>query len=175
MKPEIVELDSITLLGFSFFGDPFQFSGDWSEENEIGRLWVRWIAYFTEHRAQIKHVVDDRVQYEVHVHHADTNRTGEFEVFAGVEVTTLEDVPVVLSAKVLPAATYALFTLQGEEITSDWPWLVGTEWLPDAGYEMTGGYSIQRYDERFKGMERIAESVLDVYIPVQPVKPRCPT
>jgi predicted transcriptional regulator YdeE len=76
-------------------------------------------------------------------------------------------VPVVLSAKVLPAANYALFTLQEEEITSDWPWLVGTEWLPDAGYEMHGGYSFQCYDERFKGMQRIAESVLDVYIPVR--------
>jgi predicted transcriptional regulator YdeE len=39
--------------------------------------------------------------------------------------------------------------------------------LPDAGYEMTGDYSFQRYDERFKGMDRIAESVLDVYIPVK--------
>ncbi|MGD9315938.1 MAG: GyrI-like domain-containing protein [Anaerolineae bacterium] len=167
MKPIIVELDQITLLGFNFFGDPFQFSGDWSEENEIGRLWVRLVGYLAGYRAQIRHVVDDRVMYEVHIHHADTNRTGEFEVFAGLEVERLEDVPVVLSAKVLPAATYALFTLQGEEITSDWPWLVGTEWLPDAGYEMTGDYSFQRYDERFKGMDRIAESVLDVYIPVK--------
>jgi AraC family transcriptional regulator len=105
--------------------------------------------------------------YEVHIHHADTERTGEFEVFAGLEVERLEDVPVVLSAKVLPAATYALFTFRGEEIVSDWPWLVGTEWLPDAGYEMTGGYSFQRYDERFKGMQRIAESVVDVYISVR--------
>ena len=168
MKPKIVQLDSMTLLGFSFFGDPFQFSGDWSEENEIGRLWVRWIAYLTDHRAEIKHVADDRVHYEVHVHHADSNRTGEFEIFAGLEVTRLEDVPVVLSAKVLPAATNALFTLRGKEITTDWPSLVGTERIPDAGYEMAGGYSIQRYDERFKGMQRVTESVLDVYIPVQP-------
>jgi predicted transcriptional regulator YdeE len=167
MKPKIVELDEILLLGFNFFGEPFQFSGDWSEENEIGRLWVRFVSYLAEHRGRIRHVKDDRAMYEVHIYHADTERTGEFEVFAGLEVERLEDVPVVLSAKVLPAATYALFTLQGEEITSDWPWLVGTEWLPDAGYEMTGGYSFQRYDERFKGMQRIAESVLDVYIPVR--------
>jgi predicted transcriptional regulator YdeE len=171
MEPKIVELGPMTLVGFSFFGDPFQFSGDWSEENEIGRLWKRLMAYLAEDAAQIKQVKDERVAYELHITHQVTERTGEFEVFAGLEVEAPEEVPVVLSAKFLPAATYAQFTFEGEAITGDWPWLVGTEWLPRAGYEMTAGFSIQRYDERFKGMERIAESVLDVFIPVKPLEP----
>ena len=32
------EKDQIILLGFSFFGDPFSISGEWTEDNEIGRL-----------------------------------------------------------------------------------------------------------------------------------------
>lgn len=32
MQPKIVEKDRMLLLGLSFFGDPFEFSGDWSEE-----------------------------------------------------------------------------------------------------------------------------------------------
>jgi predicted transcriptional regulator YdeE len=171
MEPTIVELDRMTLVGFSFFGDPFQVASDWSEENEIGRTWKRFMAFLAEHRLQIRHVKSDTVMYEVHVTHQDTQQTGEFEVYAGLEVHELEDVPVQLSAKILPPATYALFTIEGEEIVGDWPWLVGTEWLPRAGYEMTGGYSVLRYDERFKGMERVAESVLDVYIPVKPLAP----
>jgi predicted transcriptional regulator YdeE len=171
MEPRIVELDRMMLVGFGFFGDPFQVASDWSEENEIGRTWKRLVAYLAEHRSQIKHVKSDTIMYEVHVTHPDTQRTGEFEVFTGLEVIELEDVPVQLTVKILPPATCALFTFRGEEIVGDWPWLVGTEWLPRAGYQMTGGWSVQRYDERFKGMEQIAESVLDVYIPVQPLEP----
>jgi hypothetical protein len=32
-------------------------------------------------------------------------------------------------------------------------------------------HSIQRYDERFKGVDRIAESILEVYIPVKDREP----
>ena len=44
MEPTIIERDKIILVGFSFFGDPFQ-AGEWTEENEIGRLWNRFMAY----------------------------------------------------------------------------------------------------------------------------------
>jgi hypothetical protein len=48
MEPRIVETGQMTLLGFSFFGDPFRFHGGWEEENEIGRLWSRFMAYLAE-------------------------------------------------------------------------------------------------------------------------------
>jgi len=44
MEPTIVERNQITLVGFGFFGDPFAASGGWMEENEIGRLWNRFVA-----------------------------------------------------------------------------------------------------------------------------------
>jgi predicted transcriptional regulator YdeE len=93
--------------------------------------------------------------------------SGEFEVFAGLEVEALEDVPLELSAKILPPATYAVFTLEGEQINSDWPLMILTEWLPGSGYESDYQYSIQRYDERFKGVHRLDESVVEVYIPLR--------
>ena len=69
-------------------------------------------------------------------------------------------------AKILPPATYAVFSLEGEQIASDWPLLITSEWLPEAGYQADHSHSIQRYDERFKGVQRIDESILDVYIPL---------
>ncbi len=48
VEPRLVDKDQIILVGFSFFGDPFKFSGGWSEENEIGRLWKRFMAYLQE-------------------------------------------------------------------------------------------------------------------------------
>ena len=167
MQPEIIDQRPLTLLGFGFFGDPFRLSGGWTEENEIGRLWKRFTAYLAQHRHRIKHVVTDQVLYEVQIYHEETLHSGEFEVFVGLEVTTLEDVPIEMSAKILPPARYAVFTLRGAQIESDWPLLIYTDWLPAAGVEGNSAYSIQRYDERFHGLERLEESVLEVHIPLK--------
>jgi len=50
MEPTMIEKRQMILLGFSFFGDPFKISGGWTEENEIGRLWKRFMAYLSKHR-----------------------------------------------------------------------------------------------------------------------------
>ncbi len=106
--------------------------------------------------------------YEVHVQHEETKLTGEFEVFAGLEVERLEDVPVEVSVKILPPATYAVFTLQGQQIVSDWEKMIA-DWMLKSGYQSSQAFGFQRYDERFKGVDHIDESVLDVYVPVKKV------
>jgi len=97
----------------------------------------------------------------------ETAAKGLFDIFAGVEIENLDDVPVELLVKVLPPTRYAVFTLQGEEITSDWSRLIYQEWLPVSGYESAYQYNFQYYDERFKGIDKIAESAIDVYVPVK--------
>ena len=166
MKPKIVEQGQIMLLGFSFFGDPFRLSAGWTEENEIGRLWQRFMVYLGQHRQRIKQIKPEDVAYEVHIQHEETPRTGEYEVFIGVEAEALEDVPVELTVKILPPVVYAVFTLRGEQITSDWQQMI-QEWMLRSGYESAYSYGFQRYDHRFKGIEQIEESGLDVNIPVK--------
>jgi predicted transcriptional regulator YdeE len=167
MESTIVETGQRLLVGFSFFGDPFQVAAGWSEENEIGRTWQRLMAFLEAHPGVVKHAVAEEVAYEAHVYHPETPQTGEFEVFVGLEVAALEDVPLEMTVKVLPPATYAVFTLVGQQIVSDWHMQVFAEWLPAAGWEGEHSHSIQRYDERFKGLDPIDDSVLDVYIPVR--------
>jgi predicted transcriptional regulator YdeE len=166
MEVRIVEKDQMLLVGLSFFGDPFQSSAGWTEENEIGRLWVRFMAFLENQGARIQHIKEHEVSYEVHIEHAETQEKGEYEVFVGLEVAQLQDLPVELLVKVLPPTTYAIFTLAGEEITSDWHQMIHRDWLPELGYRIAYDYAIERYDPRFKGLDRIAESVLEVYIPV---------
>jgi AraC family transcriptional regulator len=166
MEPKIVETGEMILVGLGFYGDPFRLSGGWTEENEIGRLWSRFMSYLGRHHGQIKHAKGEQVAYELQVYHEDTARTGEFEVFAGIEVEALEDLPLELSIKILPPATYAVFTLAGEQIGADYYFKIAAEWLPEAGYESDYRYSLQRYDERFKGVNNLAESVVEVHIPV---------
>jgi predicted transcriptional regulator YdeE len=93
MEPQIVAKPQMMLLGLSFFGDPFSLSAGWTEENEIGRLWKRFMAYLAERGQQIRHVVSNAVTYKVHIYHEETPQTGEFEVFVGMEVARLEGMP----------------------------------------------------------------------------------
>ena len=171
MEPRVIEKPEMILVGFDFFGDPFKFSAGWTEENEIGRLWKRFMAYFVEHKHQLKHIKDESVMYEVHIEHPETRQTGEYEVFVGLEVEKLEHVPVEITIKVFPATLYAAFTLKGEQITSDWSKLVYQEWMPGSGYQPSYRYGMQCYDERFKGLDKIEESQLQLYIPIIKVKP----
>jgi predicted transcriptional regulator YdeE len=166
MELRVMELPEMFLLGLDFFGDPFKFSSGWTEENEIGRLWKRFIAYFEKHNDQLLHIKDASVMYEIHIEHQETLQTGEYEVFVGVEVTKLENVPIDITVKVLPATLYAIFTLKGEQILSDWSTMVHEEWMPGSGYRLSYSYGMQCYDERFKGLEQISESELELYIPV---------
>jgi len=167
MEPTIVEKSQITLVGFSFFGDPFQASAEWTEENEIGRLWKRFITYLMNNPDRIKHVRADRVSYEVQIEHEETASKGNFEVFVGVGVEKLEDVPLEVVVKILPPTRYAVFTLQGEQITSDWPLMIYGEWLPSSGYQAAFNYHFQYYDQRFKGLENLDESVVEIYVPIK--------
>jgi len=166
MEPTLVEKDQIILMGVNFFGDPFTMTG-WTEENEIGRLWKRLEAFLAQHAALMESVKNPGVGYEVWSSDEETAAKGLFDIFAGVEIDNLDDVPVELLVKVLPPTQYAVFTLQGEEITSDWSRSIYQEWLPNSGYESAYQYNFQYYDERFKGIDKIAESAIDVYVPVK--------
>ncbi len=165
MEPTIIERGQIMLIGFSFFGDPFQASSEWTEENEIGRLWNRLMAYLAERGDSLKHLKPD-VGYELHVEHPETAAKGHFEVFVGLEIERLEAAPVELLLKILPATQYAVFTLRGQQINSDWPRYIYQEWLPGSGYQAAYPYNFQYYDQRFKGLDRLDESEIDVYVPI---------
>lgn len=166
MDPKIVTAKEWLVVGMSFYGDPFSQASGWSEDNEIGLLWKRFIAFHGQNPAAIKHVVDPNALLEIQVETEETPEKGVFEVFVGARVKKLVDVPIECVVKVLPATQYAVFTLKGEEITSDWGKLVYFDWLPSSGYGASHKYGIQYYDHRFKGLDKIEESTLDVYIPI---------
>ena len=167
MEPIIIEKNKIILLGFSFCGDPFRFSGEWTEENEIGRLWKRFFAYLMNNAEKLKNIRDDRVAYEVHIQNEETTNKGIFEVFVGVEIEDLNDVPYDAVIKILPVAKYAVFKLKGKAIMEDWQSLIFEGWLANSGYDSAHNFGFQLYDERFKGMGNLEESEVDVYIPIK--------
>ena len=169
MEPTIVERDQILLAGFSFFGDPFAASGGWTEENEIGRLWARFFAYLEQHSREIPPTAVRDTSYELHITHDETSEKGHYEVFVGIHCPTIEGLPPQLSVKVLPAGEYATATLRGPEITSDWAQRIYQEWLPEAGYGQVHDFMYELYDQRFKGLDQLEDSEVDIYIPIRPL------
>ena len=171
MEPIITPKPEIILVGMSFFGDPFSTRGGWDAENEIGRLWSRLMKYLSHDGENIQHITQPGVAYEVHVYSGETVTQGIFEVFVGLPVENIEAVPFELLVKILPPCEYAVFTFAGEEIKSDWHMQID-EWIEAAGYERAHSFSFQYMDERFKGVDNLEESMLDVYMPVKPTSPK---
>lgn len=167
MQPEIIQFPQRYLAGFSFFGNPFEQHSGWTEENEIGRLWARYMTYLRQQHGQLPAAQEPGVAYEVHIYHPETVENGEFEVFVGHLIHDPQQMPTILSVKVLPAASYAVFTLRGQQIVSDWGMDIYQSWLPGSGYRSDFGFNYQRYDERFKGLDRLEDSTLEVHVPLK--------
>jgi predicted transcriptional regulator YdeE len=168
VEPKFVTQDPLKLVGFSFYGDPFRLSPGWTEENEIGRLWNRFINYAQQQGPAWERVVaHPHLSYEVHIYNEATMETGVFEVFVGSELASGVQPPLETVIKVLPAVQYAVFTLRGQIIVGDWPQAIYEQWLPNSDYELAHEFHIQYHDGSFKGFDRLDESSLDVYVPVK--------
>lgn len=152
---QIKQYDIFILAGLSFFGDPFHTHAGWTEDNEIGRLWKRLMNSKKQSHTTM---------YEVHLQHEDTALTGEFEVFVGYEISDLHKTPPDLCLKILPASLYAVFTFKGDELYQDKS--VVDQWLKKAGYKTSHTYFMQRFDERFKGVDQLVISELDFLVPI---------
>lgn len=167
MIPEIIHLSPLLLAGLNFFGDPFQEADGWSEENAIGRLWQRFMRLSEFSQAELNARKIGDFAYEVHIETPETPISGAYEVFVGVQVESLfDDIPH-LVFKQLPNTKYALFTLKGKEINGNWTEIIFEDWLKTSPYESSAPYIIERYDERFKGIDQIDESIIDVLVPIK--------
>jgi len=166
VNPKIIEKDEIKLIGMNFFGDPFKEHAGWSGENEIGKTWKRMQNVWSGEISIPNRIFLDKAM-EVHLHNSETEKTGVFEVMVGVEVDKIESIPLLMIAKILPAGKYALFTLKGEEITSDWGYEIYENWLEKSIYKSRSDFNIQYYDfTKFVDLDDMSKNELDVLIPI---------
>lgn len=172
METRIESKGKLYLAGMSFYGDPFGKASAWDEENEIGSLWKRFMADLTAEPEAIPLRADRSERwYEAHLMGPEMLRAGRYEIFVGVEVLSadaLSGLPPRFSAKCLPASDYAVITLRGAEIRDDWESKLGSELIPGLGRTADGSICVELYDSRFKGMDRISESELEVWTPLLP-------
>lgn len=172
MVLRIERRERIVLAGMGFFGDPFRTASAWDEENEIGSLWRRFTGFLLESPGAIPGMgPQEKAWYELHIWGPEADRSGRYEVFVGLELGApgnLPGLPIRVSAKVLPAAEYAIAVVNGRELASDWHDTLYGKIQSDFGRMADRSLCVDYYDERFKGMDRLAESELEVWVPLLP-------
>jgi len=115
-------------------------------------------------------MINKDTHYEVHIWNQEHwKETGNFEVFVGAEVENLKDMPLELDGKALPKTHYARLTVKGDEIKT-WESKLA-DVLPSDKYPQAKfngmQFIIQCYDERFKGLDRMEESEMEILIPLE--------
>ena len=169
-EARFVQKGRISLVGMEFFGNPFAGGPGWSTENQIGRLWQRFDAFWKRHKDELQRLTVPGIGYELHLEPETRDDAQTFVVMVGVEARRPGEFPLELSVRTLPACRYAVFTFKGEQIKSG-PSVIWSEWMPRSGYEPEHNYLVEVYDEaRFKGMEN-PDSELEFWVPVRPRKP----
>jgi AraC family transcriptional regulator len=168
VKPEIIDEKKFKLLGCVFYGDPFHSAAEWTYENEIGKLWMRFYTLMQKYFVLIsKIIVDQDVAYEIHIEPEEYIKTKRYYVFVGMEVSNIEEIPVEMFLKILPNTKYLKFTTKVTE--RDTCEDVFKNWIPKNGFEQAHPYVIQGYDrKRYKDLND-PKSEIDWYIPVRKV------
>jgi AraC family transcriptional regulator len=165
MQPEIIDKKRIILVGMDFHGNPFQGGEGWSMGNAIGQLWQRFNGFYEKKKGLIKHLASE-AGYELWIDFEGEEESKDRYIFVGMEVEKLDELPLELVSRILPETRYAVYTLKGDEIKSDWSSQL-SNWVSEVGLEQSYTYIIEYYDPvRFKGMAS-PDSELDIYVPVR--------
>ncbi|MGD2157252.1 MAG: GyrI-like domain-containing protein [Anaerolineales bacterium] len=174
MKPQIIQREQMTFLGLEYYG-PLSGEG-WSAGNAVGQLWQRYGVIWDKRKDVVEgKVIKPEFGYELMIwNENEFQDTKNFYIFVGAEIDPgqLTDLPLEMVVRVLPASTYASFTVKGENITK-WEDKFYKEWLPVSGYQLAyfNDYNlqIQAYEAgRFKGLgDLIEQSEVDVLIPIE--------
>jgi AraC family transcriptional regulator len=165
-EPRITQKTSIQLMGCVYYGDPFHAAKEWSTENEVGKLWQRFMTLANKYSGLLSKIgVNNHIGYEIHIEPEEYKTTKNYYLFVGVEVSNTKEVPLEMFVKILPETRYIQFTTkishqeQGEQVFK--------EWMPQHRYTQAYPYIIESYDSnRFKSVDD-GESEIDWYIPVK--------
>jgi len=148
MEPEIKSSPAFTVVGMKYRGK--------NEKNEIPQLWGE----FGPRMNEIKHIVGPA--YGVMDNYDE--KSGEFDYIAGIGVDSTADIPSGMVSVDIPEQTYAVFTCTLPTLGKTFGYAYKT-WLPQSGYQRTGGPEFELYDRNFNPEDENSE--ICIYIPVK--------
>jgi AraC family transcriptional regulator len=156
MEPKIIEKPAMALVGMVFFGDPSggEFAGTWHRLMQFDGV--------------IPRIINQADHYGLEFYGPEFEQSHKWNYMACVEVEDLEDIPLPMVGKRIPACTYTVFTVKGglKNLGEGFQFAYHT-WLPDSSYQVAHHFDFELYqDGRYKGDEE--DSEIDIYIPVKP-------
>ena len=152
MKPEIVNLPAMRVVGLSYVGK--------NENLEIPAMWGAFNPRFGEIQQEGK------ACYGLCLPKPEDAETGAFEYVACTAATTNAPIPPGMVEKHVPAHKYAKFKHVGApHLVHQTFHKIYSEWLPENGLVADGGYDLELYDEDF--MPASGEPVMYVLVPIK--------
>lgn len=112
------------------------------------------------------HEIQDRVGDDV-AYGISTNmdeQTGEFDYIAGFEVSSVPKIPEGMIRFEVPGGKYAVFRTSLPRLGDTFLHAYRT-WVPQSGYQLTGGPDFEVYGEEFDPQDPASE--FDVYVPIR--------
>lgn len=138
-------------------------------ENTLPKLWN----IFSEKIDEIKNRVNDKEYFGLcgEIKSFDPNikmnDDMKFNYLAGVEVTSIEDIPEGMKVVEIPEQKYIVFTHKGEldKLQATYK-AIYSKWFPNTNFELSKAYDFEFYNERFISPTN-SDSELDIYIPIK--------
>lgn len=149
MEPRIVERKAFSVVGLHHRGK--------AGGSEIPQLWQSLGPRVPE----IKNLVYPSVAYGV-CDNMDTS-TGEFDYVAGFEVSTPVEVPEGMVACDVQGGKYAVVACTLPTLEQAYTHIYKM-WLPQSGFEGTGGTDFEMYGNEFDAQNPASE--FEIYIPI---------
>lgn len=155
---KIVNKKAFKVIGMNTYTDFMNGNFD-----QFPATWMRFCPYMNE----IKGRINTNNAYGISFYLPGWTPKSKWSYMAAVEVKNLNNIPITMLGKTIPANKYAVFTHKGLiKNLAETYYYIYTKWLPESKYEKVFGYDFELYDERFKRGES-DDSEVDVYIPIK--------
>ncbi len=156
MKTRIIQKQSFMVIGVSLE----TLLKDEREQRNIPKLHQK----FTGRISEIKNRINDSA-IGIFIDPPNYNyQTDKFQWIAGVEVTSMEDIPEGMEAVSFPANTYACTTYKGKKNQAYQAYDYLYQWVAESEYELADSYGVEHYEAYD---EETTEEIMDLMFPVK--------
>jgi AraC family transcriptional regulator len=124
-----------------------------------------WRSFMPQRMKVANKVSDDLISMQVYPHSLDIgNTTQEFEKWAVLEVSHLEDIPDGMESFILNGGVYAVFDHKGLNTDTSIFTYIFKEWLPNSDYELDERPHFEILGAKYKNGDPQSEE--EIWIPV---------
>jgi AraC family transcriptional regulator len=152
-QPKIKELPEFKIIGYPYYGIP----------DRVPEMWGKFEKIYSEiYKQELKEKTCALI----------FNCHREINYMISIYVDTLDkDIPMQFTGKIVPAATWAMFEVTGEDIDETMAY-AHSEWFPKSGYEYSMPCEMEIREENFEYYPHRQVDATKVFYYCYPVKKR---